>query len=158
MVKRLDRGDQTAFGNMRAAGIKSFAFFIYGYWENADDGPDDALCDQLIRLRQFLSGGALSRHSTYEMRPRWAAPTGNADCRRWSNLHRAAAVSTSASSWNRSAARSGLFLRPAYMLRHAGDVAKLALTKPGHRLVLSRTVFGASGRHAAGTRLPGDDT
>ena len=45
MVKRLERQKiQAAFKNMRDAGIKSFAFFIFGYPGEtlADDGADDA--------------------------------------------------------------------------------------------------------------------
>ena len=65
MTKRLERQKiQTAFKNMRDAGVKSFAFFIFGYPGEtvADDGGDDALRDRArSRLRQLLSGGALSR-------------------------------------------------------------------------------------------------
>jgi hypothetical protein len=41
-------------------------------------------------------------------------------------------------------AKRRFFLRPAYIARHAGDIAKLALTKQAIVWqVLSRTVFGA---------------
>jgi radical SAM superfamily enzyme YgiQ (UPF0313 family) len=41
-------------------------------------------------------------------------------------------------------AKRRFFLRPAYMARHLGDIAKLALTKQGIVWqVLARTVFGA---------------
>ena len=56
---------QTALNNMRDAGIRSFAFFIFGY-----PGETPATIDQTIeyaielesRLRQLLSGRAVSRH------------------------------------------------------------------------------------------------
>ena len=66
MVKRLERKKmQIAFRNMRDAGVKSFAFFIFGYpGRNAvDDGSDDRLRDRpRSGLRQFLPGGAVSRN------------------------------------------------------------------------------------------------
>ena len=62
MVKRLEREKiQAAFRNMRAGGIRSFAFFIFGYPGEtpADDGPDDRLRDPArSRLRQLLPGRA----------------------------------------------------------------------------------------------------
>ena len=66
MVKRLERKKiETAFTNMRSAGIKSFAFFIFGYPGEtlADDGPDGRVCDRAgSGLRQFLSRRAVSGH------------------------------------------------------------------------------------------------
>ena len=66
MEKRLERQKiQAAFRHMRDAGIRSFAFFIFGY-----PGETPATMDQHDRLRdragsglrEFLSGGPVSRH------------------------------------------------------------------------------------------------
>ena len=66
MVKRLEREKiQTALDNMRDAGIRSFAFFIFGYpgRDARDHRPDDRLRDRAEPgLRQLLSGRPLSRH------------------------------------------------------------------------------------------------
>ena len=48
-------------------------------------------------------------------------------------------------------AKRRFFLRPAYIARHVGDVARLALTKQAIVWqVLSRTVFGAANRRYGG--------
>jgi hypothetical protein len=52
-------------------------------------------------------------------------------------------------------AKRRFFLRPRYMARHAGDVARLALTKQSIVWqVLSRTVFGTRVVDAATSTAP----
>ncbi len=64
MIKRLERQKiQTAFKNMRDAGIKSFAFFIFGYpgeTVQTMEGDDALRHRARSRLRQLLPRGALS--------------------------------------------------------------------------------------------------
>ena len=106
MVKRLERQKiQTAFSNMRDAGIKSFAFFIFGYPGEtlADDGPDDrATRSSWIRTSPTsirpcpIPGTALYEKCVREgLLPTGGLPTG----RRWSTRTTccAATASTSAS-------------------------------------------------------------
>ena len=91
MVKRLERKKiETAFKNMRDAGIKSFAFFIFGY-----PGETPQTMDQTVRVRhrprsrfrELLSRRALPGHRALRQgRPRRivAAGRGRLTGRRWS--------------------------------------------------------------------------
>ena len=152
MVKRLERQKiQTAFANMRQAGIKSFAFFIFGYpgetpqtmdlttnyaieldpdfanFYPAVPYPGTALFDKCVRdglLRPEDADWSRMEYSYYLLR-------GN-------GLDEKVVMEAI----NR--ARRRFFLRPAYITRHVGDIAKLALTKQAIVWkVLSRTLFGA---------------
>jgi radical SAM superfamily enzyme YgiQ (UPF0313 family) len=152
MVKRLERQKiQTAFQNMRQAGIKSFAFFIFGYpgetprsmdlttdyaieldpdfanFYPAVPYPGTALFDKCVReglLRPEAADWARMEYSYYLLH-------GN-------GLDEKIVMDAI----NR--ARRRFFLRPAYIRRHVGDIAKLALTKQAIVWkVLSRTLFGA---------------
>jgi radical SAM superfamily enzyme YgiQ (UPF0313 family) len=152
MVKRLERQKiQTAFANMRQAGIKSFAFFIFGYpgetlstmelttnyaieldpdfanFYPAVPYPGTALFDKSVRdglLRPEDADWSRMEYSYYLLR-------GN-------GLDEKVVMEAI----NR--ARRRFFLRPAYIRRHVGDIAKLALTKQAIVWkVLSRTLFGA---------------
>lgn len=151
MVKRLEREKiQAAFRNMRQAGIKSFAFFIYGYpgetpqtmeqttryaieldpdfanFYPAVPYPGTALYDKAIRdglLKPEAAEWARMEYSYYLLR-------GN-------GLDERVVMEAI----NR--AKRRFFLRPGYMVRHVGDVARLAMTKQGIVWsVLKRTVFG----------------
>jgi radical SAM superfamily enzyme YgiQ (UPF0313 family) len=152
MVKRLERAKiQTAFRNMRAAGIKSFAFFIYGYpgetvqtmeqttqyaieldpdfanFYPAVPYPGTALYDKCVRdglLRPEDADWSKMEYSYYLLR-------GNGLDGRivMESINRA---------------KRRFFLRPAYVMRHASDVARLLTTKQAIVWqILSRTVFGA---------------
>jgi radical SAM superfamily enzyme YgiQ (UPF0313 family) len=152
MVKRLERQKiQAAFRNMRDAGIKSFAFFIFGYpgetartmelttqyaleldpdfanFYPAVPYPGTALYDKCVRenlLRPEDADWSKMEYSYYLLR-------GN-------GLDEKVVMRTI----NR--AKRRFFLRPAYVVHHAGDIAKLAFTKQAIvRQVLSRTVFGS---------------
>jgi len=152
MVKRLERQKiQAAFANMRQAGIKSFAFFIFGYpgetlqsmdlttnyaieldpdfanFYPAVPYPGTALFDKCVReglLRAEDADWTRMEYSYYLLR-------GN-------GLDEKIVMEAI----NR--ARRRFFLRPAYIRRHVGDIAKLALTKQAIVWkVLSRTLFGA---------------
>jgi radical SAM superfamily enzyme YgiQ (UPF0313 family) len=135
---------------MRQAGIKSFAFFIYGYpgetpqtmeqttryaieldpdfanFYPAVPYPGTALYDKAIRdglLKPEAADWARMEYSYYLLR-------GN-------GLDERVVMEAI----NR--AKRRFFLRPGYMVRHVGDVARLAMTKQGIVWsVLKRTVFG----------------
>jgi radical SAM superfamily enzyme YgiQ (UPF0313 family) len=152
MVKRLERQKiQAAFSNMRAAGIKSFAFFIFGYpgetletmnltaqyavdldpdfanFYPAVPYPGTALYDKCVReglLRAEDADWSKMEYSYYLLRGNGLDET---------VVMRAI---------NR--AKRRFFLRPRYIVRHAGDLARLALTKQDVAWqVVSRTLFGA---------------
>ena len=152
MTKRLEREKiQAAFQNMRQAGIKSFAFFIFGYpgetpetmnhtieyavkldpdfanFYPAVPYPGTALHDRCLRdglLGPAADDWAKMEYSYYVLR-------GN-------GLDEQVVMDTI----NR--AKRRFFLRPGYVVRHAGDVARLALTKQAIVWqVLSRTLFGS---------------
>jgi anaerobic magnesium-protoporphyrin IX monomethyl ester cyclase len=152
MVKRLEGEKiQAAFRNMRDAGIKSFAFFIFGYpgetpasmeqtidyaidldpdfanFYPAVPYPGTALYDKCLRegLLPAAAAGDWARmeYSYYLLE-------GN-------GLNERVVMDAI----NR--AKRRFFLRPGYMARHLGDVARLAMTKQAIVWqVLSRTVFG----------------
>ena len=170
MVKRLERQKiQAAFRNMRDAGIKSFAFFIFGY-----PGETLATMDQTVEYAIELDpdfanfypavpypGTALYDKALREgLLPESAA----AD---WSRMEYSYYLlngnglneRTVMEAINR--AKRRFFLRPGYMARHLGDVARLAMTKQAIVWqVLSRTVFGGRvvdtgvSREAAGRPAP----
>ena len=152
MVKRLERQKiQTAFKNMRQAGIKSFAFFIFGY-PGETPGSMDLTTNYAIELDPDFAnfypavpypGTALFDKCVREglLRPQ------DAD---WSRMEYSYYLLSGngldekivMDAINR--ARRRFFLRPAYIGRHVGDIAKLALTKQAIVWkVLSRTLFGA---------------
>jgi radical SAM superfamily enzyme YgiQ (UPF0313 family) len=152
MVKKLERKKiETAFANMRAAGIKSFAFFIYGYpgetaqtmnqttryaidldpdfanFYPAVPYPGTALYDKCVRdglLRPEDADWSKMEYSYYLLRGQELNDRLVMD-----------AINT---------AKRRFFLRPGYIARHAGDVVKLAMSKQAIVWqVLSRTVFGS---------------
>jgi anaerobic magnesium-protoporphyrin IX monomethyl ester cyclase len=152
MVKRLERQKiESAFRNMRDAGIKSFAFFIFGYpgeslksieqtigyaialepdfanFYPAVPYPGTALHDKC--LREGLLGPEADDWSKMEYS--YYLLHGN-------GLDQRAVMDAI----NR--AKRRFFLRPGYLARHAGDIAKLALSKQSIVWqVLVRTLFGA---------------
>ena len=152
MTKRLERQKiLTAFQNMRQAGVKSFAFFIFGYpgetpqtmeattryaieldpdfanFYPAVPYPGTALYDKCVREGWLTATDAdwtKMEYSYYLLR-------GNGLDERvvFDAIHRA---------------KRRFFLRPSYIARHLGDVARLAMTKQAIVWqVLSKTLFGA---------------
>ena len=155
MVKRLERQKiQAAFKNMRDAGIRSFAFFIFGYpgdsiatmnqtidyaieldpdfanFYPAVPYPGTALYDKVVRE------GLLVEEDWSRMEYSYYLLNGNGLDER-----------TVMDAINR--AKRRFFMRPAYVARNFGDVVKIATTKPGIvRQILGRAVFGARVQHA----------
>jgi anaerobic magnesium-protoporphyrin IX monomethyl ester cyclase len=153
MVKRLERKKiETAFSNMRSAGIKSFAFFIFGYpgetlqtmdrtveyaieldpdfanFYPAVPYPGTALFDKVVR-EGLLPPGADADWSKMEYSYYLLNGNGLNEQTVMNAIQRA---------------KRRFFLRPGYVVRHAGDLARLALTKRHVAWqVASRTVFGA---------------
>jgi radical SAM superfamily enzyme YgiQ (UPF0313 family) len=151
MVKRLERQKiQTAFANMRAAGIRSFAFFIFGYpgetvetmeqtaryaaelepdfanFYPAVPYPGTALYDKCVReglLRPEDADWSRMEYSYYLLRG-----NGLDEPTVMGAIHRA---------------KRRFFLRPRYISRHLGDLARLALTKQNVAWqVAARTLLG----------------
>jgi anaerobic magnesium-protoporphyrin IX monomethyl ester cyclase len=158
MVKRLERQKiQTAFRNMREAGIRSFAFFIFGYpgetletmnhtidyaieldpdfanFYPAVPYPGTALFDKVVRE------GLLVEEDWSRMEYSYYLLRGN-------GLDERVVMDAI----NR--AKRRFFMRPAYIARRLGDVVKLATTKPAIvRQIVGRAVFGA---RVVNTRQP----
>jgi radical SAM superfamily enzyme YgiQ (UPF0313 family) len=165
MAKRLERHKiKTAFSNMRQAGIKSFAFFILGY-----PGETEASMEQTIDYAIDLDPDFANFYPavpypgtdlfekcvregllTPETAQDWARMEysyyllqgGGLDARLVMNMI--------------TRAKRRFFLRPRYLSRHAGDLARLATTKwhvvwqVGLRTVLGSSAPGAVPTAAAG--------
>ena len=161
MEKRLEeRKVRTAFANLRTAGIKSFAFFIYGYpgetpesMERTTDyalelDPDFAnfypavpypgtdLHDKVVRE------GLLPEEDWTKMEYSYYVLRGN-------GLDEASVMGAI------QRARRRFFLRPKYLLRHAGDIPRMLMTKKAVVWeVFSRFLFGRAAPDARGVTAP----
>jgi radical SAM superfamily enzyme YgiQ (UPF0313 family) len=153
MVKRLERQKiQTAFKNMRDAGIRSFAFFIFGYPGETLKTMDQTI-DYAIELdpdfANFYPAVPYPGTALYEKCIREALlppEAGNA----WSKMEysyyllRGNGLDDQVVMNAINRAKRRFFLRPGYMARHVGDVAQIALSKQNIVWqVLTRTLFGA---------------
>jgi radical SAM superfamily enzyme YgiQ (UPF0313 family) len=138
MAKRLERRKiQEAFRNMRQAGIMSFAFFIFGY-----PGETPASIDQTIDYAIALDpdfanfypavpypGTALYDKSvrdgllTADRAGDWPRMEYSYYLLRGNGLDDRLVMRAIAR------AKRRFFLRPTYLVRHAGDVARLVTTK-----------------------------
>jgi radical SAM superfamily enzyme YgiQ (UPF0313 family) len=150
MVKKLERQKiQTALNNMRDAGIRSFAFFIFGY-----PGESPASIDQTIEYaielnpdfanfypavpypgtelyNKVVRDGMLVEEDWTRMEYSYYLLRGN-------GLDEQVVMSAI----NR--AKRRFFMRPAYLASRLGDVMKLAATKPSiFRQIATRTIFGS---------------
>ena len=151
MVKRLESQKiEAAFRNMRDAGIRSFAFFIFGY---PGESPRTMLqtTEYAVRLdpdfANFYPAVPYPGTALYDkcVRDRLLGP----DADDWSKMEYSYYLLDGnglneklvMEAINR--AKRRFFLRPRYLARHAGDIARLALTKRGIVWqVFVRTVFG----------------
>ena len=151
MAKRLERQKiQAAFRNMREAGIKSFAFFILGYpGETAE--TMDLTTRYAIELdpdfANFYPAVPYPGTALYDkcVREGWLKPE-DAD---WTKMEYSYYLLRGNGLDDRivtdaiNRAKRRFFLRPSYMARHLGDVARLFLTKQDIVWqVMSRTLFG----------------
>ena len=143
MVKRLERQKiQLAFRNMRDAGIRSFAFFIFGYPGEtpAVDGADDRLRDRARpRFRELLSRGALPGHGAVrQVRSRLAAAARSGND--WAKMEysyyllRGNGLDEQVVMDAINRAKRRFFLRPGYMARHVGGCRAHRVFQAEHRL------------------------
>jgi radical SAM superfamily enzyme YgiQ (UPF0313 family) len=152
MVKRLERQKiQAAFKNMREAGIRSFAFFIFGYPGETREAMEQTI-EYAIELDPDFAnfypavpypGTALYdkcvRESLLppELGDDWAKMEYSYYLLRGDGINEAIVMDAI----NR--AKRRFFLRPSYMARHVSDVARIAFSKQNIVWgVLSRTLFG----------------
>ncbi|HTI36094.1 MAG TPA: radical SAM protein [Vicinamibacterales bacterium] len=149
MVKRLERQKiQTAFRNMRSARIKSFAFFIFGYPGETVETMEHTV-DYAIELDPDFAnfypavpypGTALYAKAVHEG---WLVEED------WSRMEYSFYLMAGNGLDERivfdaiNRAKRRFFLRPSYVVRRMGDVARLITSKPAIvRQVLARAIFG----------------
>jgi radical SAM superfamily enzyme YgiQ (UPF0313 family) len=150
MVKRLERQKiQTAIDNMRDAGIRSFAFFIFGY-----PGENLATINQTIDYAIALNpdfanfypavpypGTELYNKVVREgllVEEDWTRMEYSYYLLRGNGLDEHVVMDAI----NR--AKRRFFMRPAYLASRFGDMVKLAATKPAiFRQIAARTLFGS---------------
>src|SRR5262245_34475047 len=149
MVKRLEEQKiRTAFASMREAGIKSFAFFIFGYPGDTAESMDTTI-DYAIELApdfaNFYPAVPYPGTALYE-KVRAESLLKNDD---WSKMEYSYYLLEGhgldervvMSAINR--AKRRFFLRPRYLGRHLADIARLAWSKPSIVSHLaSRVLFG----------------
>ncbi len=152
MVKRLERQKiQAAFRNMRDAGIRSFAFFIFGYPGETRESMEHTI-DYAIELdpdfANFYPAVPYPGTALYEKCVResllppelgndWAKMEYSYYVLRGNGLDEQVVMEAI----NR--AKRRFFLRPSYMARHVSDVARIAFSKQNIVWgVLTRTLFG----------------
>jgi anaerobic magnesium-protoporphyrin IX monomethyl ester cyclase len=153
MVKRLERQKiQAAFTNMREAGIRSFAFFIFGYPGETPTTMDHTI-DYAIALdpdfANFYPAVPYPGTALYEKCVRDSLLPAEAG-RDWSKMEYSYYLLRGNGLDERlvmdaiNKAKRRFFLRPGYMARHVGDVARIAASKQNIVWqVLTRTLFGA---------------
>ncbi|MEP6917726.1 MAG: radical SAM protein, partial [Acidobacteriota bacterium] len=165
MVKRLEREKiQTAFSNMREAGIRSFAFFIFGYPGETPETMDHTV-QYAIELdpdfANFYPAVPYPGTALYEKCVRDALLPVEAG-QDWSKMEysyyllRGNGLNEQVVMKAINRAKRKFFLRPGYMARHVGDVARIAVTKQSIVWqVLTRTLFGARVVDTSKANYPG---
>jgi radical SAM superfamily enzyme YgiQ (UPF0313 family) len=156
MMKRLEgQKIRAALTNMRAAGIKSFAFFILGYPGDTPKSLErtiDYAVDLDPDFANFYPAVPYPGTELYEKAKR-AGLLASED---WTRMEYSYYLlrgngldePTVMGAINR--AKRRFYLRPGYVLRHAGDITRLAMTKWGVAShVASRILFGAPVTDAA---------
>ena len=162
MVKRLERQKiEMAFRNMRDAGIRSFAFFIFGYPGETPKTMEQTI-EYAVRLdpdfANFYPAVPYPGTALHDKCVRDELLGPNADD--WSKMEYSYYLLEGNGLDERvvmdaiNRAKRRFFLRPGYLARHAGDIARLAATKQGIVWqILVRTLFGA--RVTDATRVAG---
>ncbi len=152
MVKKLERQKiQAAFKNMREAGIRSFAFFIFGYPGETPATMEHTI-DYAIALdpdfANFYPAVPYPGTALYEKCVRDSLlPAGAGND--WTKMEYSYYLLRGNGLDERivmeaiNRAKRRFFLRPGYMIRHVSDVARIAVSKQNIVWqVLSRTLFG----------------
>jgi radical SAM superfamily enzyme YgiQ (UPF0313 family) len=150
MLKRLERAKIfTAFGNLRQAGIKSFAFFIYGY-------PGDT-AESMERTTRFALELDPDFANFYPAVP-YPGTELYEKCKRegllenedWSKMEysyyllKGNGLEADTVMKAIRGAKRRFFMRPRYFARHAPDLARLGVTKPDLVWAMARrTLLGA---------------
>ena len=162
MMKRLDgQKIRTALKNMRQHGIRSFAFFIMGYPGDTPASLERTI-DYAIELdpdfANFYPAVPYPGTQMYEKvkREGWLASED------WSRMEysyyllRGNGLDESSVMGAINRAKRRFYVRPSYIVRHAGDIMRLAFSKRAVAWhVASRVLFGAPVTHADDPRLPG---
>ena len=163
MVKRLEREKiRAAFRNMREAGIRSFAFFIFGY-PGETPGTMEQTTEYAIALdpdfANFYPAVPYPGTALYEKCARDGLLGPNADD--WSRMEysyyllRGNGLDEAVVMDAINRAKRRFFLRPGYLARHVGDVVKLAVTKQAIAWALfKRFAFGARVVDASAAAVP----
>ncbi len=153
MMKRLEgQKIRAALSNMRAAGIRSFAFFILGYPGETPASLDRTI-DYAIDLdpdfANFYPAVPYPGTELYAKAKREGLLR-DAD-EDWSRMEysyyllRGNGLDESVVMGAINRAKRRFYLRPGYLARHAGDVSRLAFTKWSvARQVASRVLFGTA--------------
>jgi len=160
MVKRLEEQKiRAAFANLRDAGIKSFAFFIFGYPGDTPDSMEGTIeyaIDLSPDFANFYPAVPYPGTALYE-KVRKDGMLANED---WSKMEYSYYLldghglneQVVMAAINR--AKRRFFLRPRYLTQHLADAARLAWTKPAivtH--LLSRVLFGQKVVDVSASRL-----
>jgi radical SAM superfamily enzyme YgiQ (UPF0313 family) len=156
MMKRLEGAKiRAALKNMRAAGIKSFAFFILGYPGDTPQSLDRTI-DYAVNLDpDFANFYPAVPYPGTELYAK-AKRAGLLASEDWSRMEysyyllRGNGLDEPIVMGAINRAKRRFYLRPGYMVRHAGDIARLAMTKwsvASH--VASRILFGSPVTDAA---------
>jgi anaerobic magnesium-protoporphyrin IX monomethyl ester cyclase len=163
MVKRLEREKiRTAFLNMRQAGIRSFAFFIFGYPGETARSIEQTT-EYAIRLdpdfANFYPAVPYPGTALHEKCAREGLLGPDADD--WSRMEysyyllRGNGLDEAVVMEAINRAKRRFFLRPGYLVRHLGDIVKLSVTKqPIAWELFKRTVFGARVVDATAAAVP----
>jgi radical SAM superfamily enzyme YgiQ (UPF0313 family) len=150
MMKRLERQKiETAFKNMRAVGIRSFAFFIFGYPGETPEALERTT-QYAVELdpdfANFYPAVPYPGTELYEKVVREGL-LANDD---WSKMEysyyllRGHGLDEHVVMAAINRAKRRFFLRPSYVARHIGDLARLAVTKRKVAWqIASRTLLGA---------------
>jgi radical SAM superfamily enzyme YgiQ (UPF0313 family) len=134
MLKRLERQKiQTAFRNLREAGIKSFAFFIYGYPGETPDSMEQNTRYAIeldADFANFYPAVPYPGTALYEKAKR----EGRLTTDDWTRMEYSYYV-LEGDGLNEQVvmaalgrARRRFFLRPRYIFRHLGDIVRMLLT------------------------------
>jgi anaerobic magnesium-protoporphyrin IX monomethyl ester cyclase len=134
MLKKLERQKiQTAFRNLRQAGIKSFAFFIYGYPGETPESMEQTTRYAVELDADFANFYPAVPYPGTELFEK-ARRDGLLTTDDWSRMEYAYYV-LDGHGLNEEVvmaalgrARRRFFLRPSYILRHLGDIGRMVLT------------------------------
>jgi len=161
MMKRLDgQKIRTALVNMREAGIRSFGFFIMGYPGDTSDALDRTVQYAIELDPDFANFYPAVPYPGTDLYAK-AKREGLLASEDWSRMEysyyllRGNGLDESVVLDAINRAKRRFYLRPSYMVKHAGDIARLASSKwnlAWH--VGSRVVFGTPVTHAAPKSAP----